>query len=72
MVLLEDISAVEVTVLVEVVVDRGMGGGKLLESFQFPEFRHRSLSSSEWLVRIFCPVVEPATALLTLHNPNDL
>jgi hypothetical protein len=49
-VLLEDVAAVEVTVLVEVVVDRGMGGGELLESFQFPEFRHRSFSSSEWLV----------------------
>jgi len=48
-VLLEDISAVEVTVLVEVVVDRGMGGGKLLESLHVPELRHRSFSSSEWL-----------------------
>ena len=31
-VLLEDVATVEVTVVVEVVVDRGMGGGKLLES----------------------------------------
>ncbi len=30
-VLLEDIAAVEVAVLVEVVVDRGMGGGEFLQ-----------------------------------------
>jgi len=30
-VLLEDISAVEVAVLIEVIVDRGMDGGKLLK-----------------------------------------
>jgi hypothetical protein len=29
----EDIATVEVTVVVEVVVDRGMGSGELLESF---------------------------------------
>ena len=29
-VLLEDVAAVEVTVLVEVIVDRGMGSGKFL------------------------------------------
>ena len=50
--------------VVEVVVDRGMGGGKLLESFHIPELRHRSFSSSEWLVGIFRPVVEPTTALV--------
>jgi hypothetical protein len=32
-VLFEDIAAVEVTVVVEVIVDRGMGSGELLESF---------------------------------------
>ena len=49
-VLLEDIAAVEVTVLVEVIVDRSMGGGKLLEGFHVPELRHRSFSSTERLV----------------------
>jgi hypothetical protein len=39
-----------VAVVVEVVVDRGMGGGKLLESFHDPALRHRSFSSSEWLM----------------------
>ena len=63
-VLLEDVAAVEVTVLVEVVVDRGMGGGKLLEGLHVPELRHRSFSSSERLVGILSPIVEPPTALL--------
>ena len=49
-VLLEDVARVEVTVVVEVVLDRGMGSGELLESFHAPELRHRSFSSSEWLV----------------------
>jgi hypothetical protein len=44
----EDVATVEVTVVVEVVVDRGVGGGELLESFHIPERRHRSFSSSEW------------------------
>ena len=51
--------------MVEVILNRGMRGGELLESFHVAEFRHRSFSSSEWLVRMFCPIVEPATALLT-------
>jgi hypothetical protein len=63
-VLFEDVAGVDVAVVVEVVVDRGMGGGKLLESFHFPELRHRSFSSSEQLVGILSPVVEPPTALL--------
>jgi hypothetical protein len=49
-VLFEDIATVEVTVVVEVVVDRGMGSGKLLEGLHVPELRHRSFSSSERLV----------------------
>jgi hypothetical protein len=49
-VLFEDIATVEVTVVVEVVVDRGVGSGKLLESLHAPELRHRSFSSSERLV----------------------
>jgi len=55
--LLEDIAAVKVAVIVEVIVDRGMGGGKLLEGFYAPELRHRSFSSSERLVGILSPIV---------------
>ena len=71
-VLFEDIAAVEVAVVVEVVVDGCVSGGKLMERLHVPELRHRSFSSSERLVGILSPVVEPATALLTLHNPNNL
>ncbi len=63
-VLLEDVAAVEVTVLIEVVVDRGMGGGKLLEGLHVPELRHLSFSSSERLVGILSPIIEPLAALL--------
>ena len=49
-ILFEDVAAVEVTVEVEVIVDRGVGGGELLESFHVPELRHHSFSSSERLV----------------------
>ena len=63
--LLEDAAAVEVSVLVEVVVERGMDGGKLLEDLRVLERRHRPLSSSERLMRVFGPVVEPATADLS-------
>jgi hypothetical protein len=70
-VLLEDIAAVEVTVVVEVVVERGMGSGKLLESLHVPELRHRSFSSSERLVGILSPIVEPPTALLIGSIADD-
>ena len=49
-VLFEDIAAVEVTFLVEVIVDRSMGGGEFLQGFDVPELRHRTLSSSKRLV----------------------
>jgi hypothetical protein len=52
-------------------VDRGMGGGKLLESFHVPELRHRSFSSSERLVGILSPVVEPPTKLLIGSIADD-
>ena len=42
-VLFEDVAAVEVTIEVEVIVDRGVGGGELLEGFHVPELRHRFL-----------------------------
>ena len=63
-VLLEDMAAVEVAVLVEVVVDRGMGGGEFLQGLYISELCHRSFSSSERLVGIFGSIFEPPTALL--------
>ena len=64
-VLLEDVAAVEVAVLVELVVKRGMDGSELLKGLHVPKLRHRPLSSSERLMRVFGPVVELATALLS-------
>ncbi len=49
-VLSEDVAAIEVTVLIEMIMDRGVGGGKLLQSLYVPELRHRHLPSSERLV----------------------
>ena len=49
-VLLENIAVVELTVLIEMVVDRSMGGGKLLQGFDVSEPGHRPLSSAERLV----------------------
>ncbi len=63
-VLLEDIAAVEVAVLIEVVVGRGMGGGEFLQGLYISELCHRSFSSSERLVGILDSIVEPPTALL--------
>ena len=49
-VLSEDVAAIEVTVLIEMIMDRGVDGGKLLQSLYVPELRHRTLSSSERLM----------------------
>ena len=49
-VLSEDVAAIEVTVMIEMIVDRGVDGGKLLQSLHVPELRHRTLSSSERLM----------------------
>ena len=48
-VLLENFAAVEVAVVVEMIVDRGMGGGEFLQGLYIPELRHRALSSPERL-----------------------
>ncbi len=49
-VLLEAIAAVQMTVLIEVILDRGVVGGKLLAGFHASELRHCPFSSSERLV----------------------
>jgi hypothetical protein len=38
-----------VVVEIEIIVDRGVGGGKLLKGLDVAEFRHRAFSSPEWL-----------------------
>ena len=48
--------------VVEVVVDRSMDGGEFLQGLDVSEPRHRPFPSSERLVRVLGPVVEPTTA----------
>jgi hypothetical protein len=45
-----DLAAAEVAVLMEVVLDRGVNGGKFLQGPDVPEFRHGPLSSSKRLM----------------------
>ena len=49
-----------------------MEGGKFLEGLRVPEPRHCSFSSSEWLVRVFGPVIEPTSTFLSLQDANRL
>ena len=49
-VLFEDISAIEVAVLIEVIVYRCVNGSKLLQGLDVPESGHRSFASPEGLV----------------------
>ena len=44
-VLSEHVAAIEVAVVIEMIMDRGVDGGKLLQSLYIPELRHRALSS---------------------------
>jgi hypothetical protein len=41
-----------------------MGGGEFLQGLYIPEARHRPFPSSERLVGILGPIVEPPTALI--------
>ena len=71
-VLLEDVAAVEVAVLIEVVVDRGVDGREFLQGLYVPELHHCSFSSPERLVGILGSIVEPPTAHLTGSIANYL
>ena len=46
----EVLAAAKMTFLVKMIVDRSVGLSEFLERFGAPEFRHRALSSPEWLV----------------------
>ena len=43
-------AAVEMTVEIEMIVDRGANGREFLQGFHVPEFRHRPFPSSERLM----------------------
>ena len=71
-VLFESIAAVEMAVVVKMVVDRGVDGGEFLQGLDVSEPRHRPFPSSERLVRVLGPVVEPTTAGLGVRITNHL
>ena len=58
----ENVAAVEMALVAEVVVDRGVDGSEFLQGLEVSEPGHRPFPSSERLVRVFRPVVEPTTA----------
>ena len=70
-VLLEVVAGGEVTVEVEEVVDRGVGGSELLQGLDVPEIRHGAFASPERLMRIFGSIIEPAAALLASRIADD-
>ncbi len=59
----ENWAAVEVSVSVEMIVERGMHYGELLKVAHPPDL---SLSSPEWQVAVFCTIVEMPTRFLAL------
>ena len=66
--LFENIAAVDMALVVEVVVDRGMDGGEFLQSLYIPKSGHYPFPSSERLVRVLGSIVEPSFVLLA--NPD--
>ena len=71
-VLFESIAAVEMAVVVKMVVDRGVDGGEFLQGLDVSEPRHRPFPSSERLVRVLGPVIEPTTAGLGVRITDHL
>lgn len=71
-VLFEHGSAGEAAVAVEVVGDGGVDRGEFLQTSHAPKPLHRPLASSERQVRVLRPVVQPATALLTVAYSDFL
>jgi len=57
---LEGCPADEVTVLIEVIVGRAVQGSECLQTSHSPELKHCPLPSSERLVTVLSPVVQPA------------
>ena len=65
---LEIVSAVEVALVVEVIMDRGVNGGKFLQASHAPKTLHRLFSSSQWQMRVLGPVVQPAAGRLEFYR----
>ena len=71
-VLFEVIAAVGVAILVDVIVDEGMGGGEFLQGLYISEHRHRCFSPPERLVEILGPIVEPPATDLRLSITDHI
>jgi hypothetical protein len=69
--LLGSFTADEVALLIEVVLDRGVNGAEFLQRLHPPKPEHRTLSSSERLMRVFCAIVHPAPASLPVRIANS-
>ena len=63
---LEEVSAREAALLVEVVRDGSVDGSKLLQTSHAPEPKHCSFPSSERQVRVLGPVVHPPACFLQI------
>jgi hypothetical protein len=64
---LEVVSAMEASLLVDVVVDEGVNGDEGLQRSLAPKAWHRPFPSSQWLVRARRTVVRVAPSHLTIH-----
>ena len=67
-VLFEDVSAVEMALVVEVIVDGGVDESEFLQGLDVSEPRNRLFSSSEGLMGVFGSIVEPLTANLKTRD----
>ena len=63
-VLFESVAAVEMALMVEVVVDRGMNSAKFLQRLDVPEPCHCCFAPSKRLMRVLGSMVKPAPAFL--------
>ena len=59
-----DVAADEMAFVVEMVVDGGMDGAEFLKGVHPSKLQHGPLASSERLMEVLGPVVQPATRLL--------
>ena len=69
---LEVVARVEVTLLVEVIVDRGVNRRELLQALHSSKAQHCMFSSPKGKVGIFCTIVPPSTRVLATGVSHDL
>jgi hypothetical protein len=61
----ENYSAIKMAIMIEVIVKRRVERGEFLQRLGTPKFSHCALQSTEWLVRVSRPIIEPAVRRLT-------